>query len=159
MDVQEWLAEFARRDDAWRAERGEYHRAVGEKIRADLHPPAKVAPAPIVLEPGHEIDSSADHLPSIASGARRVEVAALAAGWSARVVASLAAIPRTGLLAVVTVRCARHDERLWAAWWSGSFDCAQYLGPASGGRVERLGWRTVKARRGVLDAINGVRLQ
>ena len=64
-------------------------------------------------------------------------MAALAAGWSARIVASLAAVPRTGLLAVVTVRARRHDERLWAAWWNGSFDTGQYL--RAGGQVEKLG--------------------
>lgn len=74
----------------------------------------------------------------------------------------MAADPRVGVLAVVTVRGSRHDERFWAAWWqsgdkSASFECAQYL--RAGAAIERLGWRTVAARRGVMDAINGVRLQ
>lgn len=73
-------------------------------------------------------------------------------------VGSLAAVPASGLVTVVTVRCRRHDERCWAAWHNGRFDVAWYRGP---GGLERLGWMRLGRKplkmRGVMDVIEGVR--
>ena len=157
--ADEWRARFAEQrlaaEAAWRFERAMHSARVAALIKAE-HAPQVTKNLPIILEPGHEIDSGADGS-GCPSAARRVESAALAAGWVARTVRSVAAIPRTGILEVVTVRGARHDERFWAAWWNGRFECAQYL--RRGEAIERLGFRTVKARRGVMDAIEGRRLE
>jgi len=84
-----------------------------------------------------------------------VEAAALSAGWDARTVRSLAVDPTKGLIEVVTVRFARHDERGFAAWWNGRFQCAWLLSPLG---LERLGMRTTVKIRAVADAIEGIQL-
>jgi len=178
MDAATWLAEFDRRGEVFRAEREEMHRVVGGKIRRELHPELVRAAGPVVLEAAHEVES--DSCP--VSACRRVYVAALGAGWAARITRALAAVPRTGLLETYAVRAARHDERLWACWWNGSFNAAQYWSP--GGQVEILAATDADTRvkiayaaaaratriplaigppkpvtmRGVLDAVDGIRL-
>ncbi len=159
MDAAAWLTEFAQREarlDAWRAAAALRHQLMGDRIRRELHPEPQVRrtgwAAAVVLEPGREIDSESVGCPAAAG---RTAAAALAAGWATRIVRSVAAVPRTGILEVITVRGARHDERFWAGWWNGKFECAQYWGPTAG--IEVLGWRTVKARRGVMDALEGRR--
>ena len=153
--ADEWRARFF--EQRWRAERDELWARVG----ADLPAGVGAANRPVVLVSGREAEPDGIDV-SAPAGARRVGSAALAAGWAVRIVESVAAVPRTGILRVVTVRGARHDERFWAAWWQSgdkpaSFECAQYL--VRGCAIERLGFRTTKTRRGVMDAINGIRLQ
>lgn len=150
--ADEWRARFA--EQRWRAERDELWARIGGERESDSE---RRSSATVVLRPAHEAGSV-----DIPVSAARVETAALAAGWAARVVRSVAAVPRTGILRVVTVRGSRHDERFWAAWWQSgdkpaSFECAQYL--VRGSAIERLGFRTTKTRRGVLDAIEGRRLE
>ncbi len=162
MDAAAWLARFAEVDDAWRTAAALRHRLMGERIARELHPVAESHSrfgGTVILEPGHEIDSESDGVPS---SARSAGVSALALGWAVRHVRSVAAVPRKGVCTVVTLRARRHDERLWAAWWQigdnpARFDCAQYW--RAGAPIELLGWRTVKARRGVMDALEGRRLQ
>ena len=86
----------------------------------------------VVLEPAREVTGD---VPAAACG--RLLSAALAAGWDTRVTRALAAVPKVGLLESYAVRARRHDERLWACWWNGSFEAAQYF--RAGGRVETLG--------------------
>ena len=148
--ADEWRARFF--EQRWRAERDELWARVG----ADLPAGVGAANRPVVLVSGREAEPDGIDV-SAPAGARRVGSAALAAGWAVRIVESVAAVPRTGILRVVTVRGARHDERFWAAWWNGRFECAQYL--VRGCAIERLGFRTTKTRRGVMDAIEGRRLE
>jgi hypothetical protein len=110
-----------------------------------------VVGGPVVFEAAHEVEAEVCPV----SACRRALAVALGAGWAARITRAVAAVPRTGLLETYALRARRHDERLWACWWNGSFNAAQYWGP---GGVEVLGWRTVAKRRGVLDAIEGIRL-
>lgn len=146
-----WLAEFDQRGAQFRAERAAYHEHVAAMIDAERAGVAKVAPAPVVLTSGREID-----VEDAPASARRVVAAANAAGWATRLVGSVAADPGRGIAEVVTVRVRRHDERLWAAWRNGAFDVAWYVGPSG---LERVGWARLPRtkRRGVLDVIEGVR--
>jgi hypothetical protein len=154
MDAAGWLAHWADAEARYLAERDERYRALGGKIRAELQPPVRVAPTPVVLMPAVEVES--DSCPVAA--ARRTLVAAVACGWSARITRAVAAVPRSGVVESYALRASRHgDERLWASWWGGGFNAAQYW--TAGRNVEVLGWRTVKARRGVMDAIEGRRIQ
>lgn len=150
MDAAEWLAEFDQRGREYQAERAAYHGRVAAMIAAER---VGVVPMPVVLEPGHDVD---DEMVSVPASARRVASAGRGAGWSTRMVASLAAEPKKGLAAVVTVRLRRHDERAWAAWSNGGFDVAWYVGPTG---LERLGWARLPRtkRRGVLDVVEGIR--
>lgn len=126
----EWLAYFDEQARAWAAARHEsISRSLAEKYRTNL---VSVA-APFVFEPGHEIDSGSDDVPVTA--ARLVETAQ-ACGWATRLVASSAADPTKGAVRVLTLRAGRHDERVWAAWRNGAFECAWYVGPTG---LERLG--------------------
>lgn len=156
MDAAAWIAEFARREQVWRDERQALWDRVGASQKHESH--SSDVGKPVVLTPGEEIDAGSDRVPS---SARRAAAGAIAAGWSTRMVASLAAVPTSGLVTVVTVRCRRHDERLWAAWRNGGFDVAWYVGPSG---LERLGWarmggnrKTPLKMRGVLDVIEGIR--
>lgn len=139
MDWAEWV---------WRRERDALWARVAESHSRSA---VVAAGAPVVLEAAHEVEMDSCSV----AACRRVYVAALGAGWAARITRALAAVPRTGLLETYAVRARRHDERLWACWWNGRFDAAQYWGP---GGIEVLGWRTVAKRRGVLDAVEGIRL-
>lgn len=146
-DAAAWLAEFARRELAWRAAR----QAFWDELAARSAPPKVVVAAPVVLTPGREIE-----VESAPASARRVVSAALACGWATRLVRSVAADPGRGIVEVVTVRARRHDERLWAAWRNGAFDVSWYIGPSG---LERVGWARLPRtkRRGVLDVVEGVR--
>lgn len=150
MDAAAWLAEFARlqvqREQVWRAERGALWDRVGASQKHELH--SSDVGKPVVLET-READE--DDLPT---SAQRFAARAAATGWATRMVASLAAVPTSGLVSVVTVRARRHDERLWAAWRNGSFDAAWYSGPTG---LERLGMVKSKVRRRIVDVIEGVR--
>ena len=173
------MAHWADAEARYLTERDERHRALGEKIRAELHPPVKVAPAPVVLVPAVEVES--DSCP--VSAARRALVAAVACGWSARITRAVAAVPRSGVVESYALRASRHgDERLWASWWGGGFNAAQYY--RFGGQVEPLAATDMDTRvkyayaaaaratriplaigppkpiteRGVMDAIEGRRL-
>lgn len=190
MDAAAWLAEFARRDDAWREQRAAYHREVGGRIEAERAPVVRVAPRPIVLQGPDVFDDETDFdedqvkVPSVV---RRHWNAALSVGWGAKTVRAAALVAGLGLLETWSLRCARHDERLIAVWWttrdaddkpSTSFNLGCYQGPAAVG-LELLGVETIEARgraiakamlagkkavpaalarRGLMDAINGVRL-
>ena len=152
-DAAGWLKYWADAEARYLAERDERHRALGEKIRAELHPPVRIAPAPVVLVPAVEVESDSCSV----AAARRACAAAVACGWSARITRAVAAVPRSGVVESYALRASRYGgERLWASWWGGGFNAAQYW--AAGRNVEVLGWRTVKARRGVMDAIEGRRL-
>ncbi len=158
MDAAAWLARFAERDEAWRSAMVERHREIGERIRAELAPKVRIVPVPIVLERA-EIDAGSDDL--VLSTARRVAVAALAAGWAVRAVRAVAAVPGKGIVESWSVKAARHGDERLVAVWAGvgrpGFDCAFYLGPGATA-LERLGAAKARGRRTVLDAINGVRL-
>lgn len=138
MDAAGWLAHWADAEARYLAERDERYRALGEKIRAELHPPVRVAPAPVVLVPAVEVESDSCPVDAV----RAAVGAACGAGWAVRVTFARAfEVSARGKGAVVesfAVRCARHDERLWAAWWSGAFECGQYYRRGAGG-VEMLG--------------------
>lgn len=155
MDAAGWLAHWASVEARYLAERDERYARIAAKIKAELHPDPKVAPVPVVLVGAAEVESDSCHV----AAARRVVGAARGAGWSVRVTRALAAVPRSGLVESWAVRCRRGggDERLWATWWGGSFSAAQYW--RVGVNVEILGFRTVARRRGVVDAIEGRRLQ
>lgn len=148
MDAAAWLAEFARREQVWRDERQAFMDRVGALATAKHESHSSDVGKPVVLET-READE--DDLPT---AAKRVAARAAATGWSTRTVASLAAVPASGLVTVVTVRCRRHDERCWAAWHNGRFDVAWYGGPTG---LERLGMVKSKVRRRIVDVIEGVR--
>ncbi len=186
MGAAAWLAEFARRDDGWREQRAAYHREVGERIRAELAPVVRPVPRPVVLE-GPRVFADEDEMAAVPAVVRRHWNAALGTGWSAKAVRAAAAVAGLGVLETWSLRCARHDERLIAVWWitqgqdgkpSTSFNLGCYQGPAAVG-LEQLGVETVEGRaraimkavlagkkvvpaaltrRGLMDAINGMRL-
>jgi hypothetical protein len=96
----------------------------------------------VILEEGHELRD--DALLDIPSDARRLIAAALATGWRTKCIRTVAAVPNKGVVTAITVRCARHDERVWASWWNGSFDSGQYV--RAGQQIERLGADRMKTR-------------
>ena len=178
MKAEQWFTEFDRRGDEFRAARAAFHREVGERIRAESAPALRAPVRPVVLERDElddltDFDDDALDLPA---SVRRTWTAALSTGWAVRVVRALAAVPGKGLVESWSVRARRHDERLAAVWVSGGFDAGYYVRPDVG--MEMLGWETLGGRaramakaategkkipaalrvRGVLDAINGVRL-
>ncbi len=144
---QRWLSYFTARGVA--AMQAERERIAAKISREGQHGKA-LAAVPVLLEAQRVEDQG-----QIAS-VRRAYSAAIGAGWSARIVRSLAVDPRKGLIEAVTIRCSRHDERLWAAWHNGRFVCAWYW--SSDAPLERLGWRSTVRARGVVDALEGRRL-
>ncbi len=151
MDQVAWLALFAERHLAAIAAE---HESISQRIAARHETNSHASASVVVLVPGCEMDSHIEG--AYPAAARRLLVASAASGWSSRVIRSVAAVPSKGVVEVVTVRFARHDERGFAAWWNGRFDCAQYL--RRGQAIERLGWRTTTRTRGVLDVIEGIQL-
>jgi hypothetical protein len=134
MTPDEWLAHFDAQEVAWKTRQRE---AIEARLAAKHGSGPGRAAAPVVFEAGHELDSGSDDLPR---DARRWASLAQACGWAARLVGSSAADPGKGVVEVITLRAARHDERVWAAWWRGAFDVAWYLAPAG---LEKLGARRV----------------
>jgi hypothetical protein len=152
-----WFAEIERRGAEFLVARAAMHREVGERIRRELAPSGKVAVRPIVIEGPEDVEvDEAGGGRRVPAAATRIRLAAVGVGWVPRVVRAVAAVPGKGIVESWSVRCRRHDERLAAVWVGGAFDCAFYVRPDVG--LERLGFRTTKTRRGVVDAINGVRL-
>jgi len=96
----------------------------------------------VILEEGHELRD--DALLDIPRDARLLIAAALAAGWKTKCIRTVAALPSMGAVTAITVRCARHDERVWGSWWNGSFDSGQYV--RAGQKIERLGVQRMKAQ-------------
>lgn len=149
-----WLAYFDAEALAWKTrERESISRSLALKYETHSRPVA----VPTVFEPEHEIDSDSGQMPRGVGG---LVDFAQAFGWSARVVASLAAHPDKGMVDVVSLRCRRRDERIAAVWWNRSFETAWYVGPPG---LERLGMRRlapgkVAKVRGVADALEGIRL-
>jgi hypothetical protein len=151
----EWLAHFAGMDDAARARIAEIHRRIGEAIAAELYqPPIAV---PLVVSPAVEVESDS-------GSAGRVVAVARACGWWAKRMEASGVDPIKGAIDTVTVRCGRHNERVWASWWNGQFHGGWYWTSERPG-FEPLGWARVGGkrvkpleRRGVLDAIEGIRL-
>lgn len=149
MDAAAWRAHWADAEARYLAERDERYARIGGRDESVSR--SAVAVAPIVLEPAVEVES--DSCPVAAT--RRAHAAALGAGWSARITRAVAAVPKVGVLTTWALRARRHDERLWACWWGGSFNAAQHWSPRG---IEVLGWRTVTKRRGVVDALEGLHL-
>lgn len=169
----EWLAEFARRGEQFRAAASAFHRHVGGLGGAVEAVPAR----PVVLEPARDVRRSDQDLPRSASGLLDL---AHSLGWSGRLVASAAAHPSKGYVEVVTLRFRRHDERGFAAWWNGAYECGWYVGPDGleplagtpmSTRASAAATRAAKALaagkpepaavpmiRGVRDALEGIRL-
>jgi hypothetical protein len=112
MDQAWWLLRFQRQADA-----------------------ARPGAITVILEEGHELNG--DALEQAPTAARRLLSAAQATGWRTRCIRTVAAVPTRGLVVCITVRCARHDERVWSSWWNGRFDSAQYV--RAGLAIERLG--------------------
>lgn len=175
MDAAEWLARFDDAATAWRAERDR----LWTRVAAGSTEPAVAAVGPVIIEPGREVWlGDRDDEPAALV---RLANAAMGAGWSVRIVRAAAAVPRLGALETWSLRCARADERLIAVWWvndgKATFNLGVYQGPMATG-VQRLGMETLATRarkiakaaaegrtipgplttRGVMDAINGVRL-
>lgn len=80
--------------------------------------------------------------------------------------AALAADPAKGLISSVTVRFSRHDERGFAAWWNGAYECGWFVSKADG--LERLAGTRMRSRkppkdsdakmiRGYQDVVEGIR--
>lgn len=173
--ASDWLEDFARRDEAGRAWIAGEHRRIGALIAGETGglAPREVSSAATVLEPGSDVEVDE---PTLVATARRMASLALSLGWSVRIVRSVAAVPKLGLVLVVTLRMKRHDERCWAAWWNGRFECAQYW--SSEQAIESLAASSVAQRakteatvaakagraprpvlvRGLVDAIEGRRL-
>jgi hypothetical protein len=139
----EWLAHFNAREVAWKVRQR-------QRIEARLaakHESRSGQPAvPVVFEPARELDSGSD---GVSRDAARWLDAAHSCGWSARLIGSTAAEPTRGVVNVVTLRAARGNERVWAAWHNGAFDVAWYFGPTG---MEPLGARRVGHREVVLSA-------
>jgi hypothetical protein len=176
--AEQWLADIAQRGEGFRAARSAFHAQVGEMITAERAPAVATVRRALVLEGPEQVDPEAGPLPPVVLA---YVPAALGAGWEAKVIRSLAAVPGTGLVEAWSLRCRRHDERLAAVWWrtgqSSAFNLGIYVGPMATG-IEQLGMETVAARarriakataegkpvpgplrrRGVLDALTGVRL-
>lgn len=168
MDQAAWLARFAQSAEEFRREQRERYARIGA-AREGKRELNTVRPA-VVLEAAHDVEPDADGVPR---EARRSLGVALACGWEARLVASLAADPVRGLVAVTTLRFRRHDERGFAAWWNGSYEHGYYWRVGHG--LEKLAGSGMATRnktrataavkkgvewtpvtdRGVLDAIEG----
>jgi len=122
LDAAGWLAHWADAEARYLAERDERYRRIGALRNLDSAG-ANPSSGPVVLEPAHEAEL--DLCPVAAC--RRVAAAAGACGWTVRLTRAVAAVPRVGVLESWAVRCARgSDERLWACWWNGAFNAAQY---------------------------------
>lgn len=122
---------------------------------------------PLVIEPACEVDGG------VPDGCARVYRAAVAAGWTTRLLTATAIHPERGRIESVTVRAARPGERCWAAWWrvstpapdaalaywsagarkapAWSFEHGWLLGPLG---IEALGMVAGK-RRTMIDALEG----
>lgn len=139
MDATEWLAHWAAAEARYLGERDERYRRIAAKIKAELHPEPRVAPAPVVLVGATEVESDSCPVDSV----RTAVAAARGTGWAVRVTLARAfevsARGKGGVVESYAVRCARHDERLWAAWWNGAFECGQYFRRGGTGGVELLG--------------------
>jgi len=110
-------------------------------------------PKPIILESGHEIDSSL-----APKSARAVAEAAGFHGWRCRVVRSVYLNVKLIQVECVTVRFGRQGVRGWAAWHAGSFEVAWLRGRDGG--FEQLGWvrstaKKTYVRRALLEVIEG----
>jgi hypothetical protein len=166
VNAQDWLARFAIEDARRVAEQVQIRAEIAAKVnRIQV---ANVNPIQ-VLEPGRGLDS---HIGAVA----KAVLAARTNGWTTRVVESLAADPRKGIIEIVTLRARRHDERCWAAWWSGAYQGGWYWSREA--QVEALGWerlgdrvaRMLKAAqagkpvpealrvRSILDVFDGIQL-
>lgn len=113
MDWAEWV---------WRRERDALWARIQNLDLVTSNPSS----GPVVLEAAREVEIDSCSV----AACRRVYVAALGTGWTARITRALAAVPRTGLLETYAVRARRHDERLWACWWNGAFEAAAYWSPS-----------------------------
>ena len=101
----------------------------------------------------------------VPAGAVRLQDLALSLGWAARTVAALAADPTKGLIASVSVRFRRHDERGFAVWWNGRYECGWFVSAAGG--LEALAGTRMRSRkppkgggvmiRGYQDVVEGIR--
>lgn len=179
----DWIARFFREGES--ARHREVGEMIAAERRAPVRP--AVTPIVVEQPCEYDLNDEDDPDESgIIAPAHRVARAALAAGWRVWAVRAGAAVPGTGIVQTWSVRCARHDERVIAVWWitpgedgkrMTSFNLGIYQGPAAIG-VEQLGMETLDQRvrrmakaaaegkpvpaplkiRGVLDAINGVRL-
>lgn len=119
--------------ELYHAGRAAWHNWVGARIAAELHPAVPVAPRPVVLS-SIELDPDAPGLPA---GARAVARVGLATGWAVRARYAIAIDPHKGRVETAALVCSRHEERCWAAWWGGGFECGWY-------GLERLGWARLK---------------
>lgn len=128
MTPLEWAAIFAQQDTRAVEQQRAVMAALAEKVNS-IHVSTRDVNAIQILEPGRESDSYSG------SVAKSVQ-AATVNGWTVRVVVSLVAHPTKGIVSVETLRARRHDEAVFAAWWSGALDCAWYFGPTG---TERLG--------------------
>lgn len=137
----EWIARFTA---DYHAKRAAYFDEVARKT---TRPPAAHL---VVLveqhEPGPEI--------SLPKNYRAALSLAQSTGWRAWGRRSVVAHPSRGVITVITLRCARHDERLWAAWHNGSFDSADYA-CAGMDSLEHLGWVATSTKRSVRDVLEG----
>ena len=131
MDAAEWLAQFDRIGEEYRAGR----QAHWDRCAARGRPVVVARAAPVVLEVGRDWADDEPVTPKAAAG--MASLAKACGWWPVRVVVSVAADPGKGLLRVVTVRARRHDERVWAGWVNDAFDAGQYL--ISGASIEQLG--------------------
>lgn len=147
------MAQFVAASDRYLADRAAMHARVGARITAELHPEfdSRSVVVPVVLEPAADVLGD---VPVVACG--RALTAALAAGWDARVTRAVAAVPRTGLLTTYALRARRHDERLWACWWNGAFEAAQYF--RAGSQVEALGGQRMAAMVSAAVPVEGMSL-
>lgn len=158
MGPHEWLAEFDRRAQAFRAERAALHARVGA---ASVVERASVV-RPVVLQSGRDVDRGSEVVPRSAAGLLDL---AHSLGWAARLAAALAADPAKGLISSVSLRFSRHDERGYAMWWNGAYQHGWYVGPDG---LEALAGSRMRSRkapkdgspmiRGVHDVIEGLRL-
>jgi hypothetical protein len=128
----EWLAYFHARQARWSARQ---HEEIARRLAEKYEASSRAVAVPVVFTPGHEMAPDSDGLPR---DAHRWVNLALACGWSARLVGSTAADPMKGIVMAITLRAARHDERVFSAWHNGAFDVAWYVTRAG---LERLGAR------------------
>lgn len=164
MDMDAWLVRFRERSSRVALSEVEAERErIAERIRvkrvADSSKFETVVRECVVLETGRDIGEGDKE--SAQSGARRLGTLGVSLGWHVQYVRSVAADSRKGLIVAVSLRLARHDERAWAMWVNGRFDGAWYWHRGVGGPerlgVARMGGTRAVTRRGIADAIEGVR--